>query len=221
MTRKITVTRAHGQDGPIPAGTAIYGGKRIKAHGSKTMGYYDLSGKDASKYYLLGVTKNYISVEERRFVVIQGGDVHVKLDPRDQISVHDNVMIEARNGCSAFVKADTVDAGFLVSASSKAAQGLADLTSAIIDEAAAALPGNPSSAQIAAAKKTVSTSLAQSFKAKDRLGRRSNNISATGRVARNGANLLIKAIRNAQNESYGTVIEIGKDNVAKIRTHKL
>lgn len=220
MTRKITVTRAHGQGAAIPAGTAIYGGKRIKAHGSKTMGYYDLTGKDASKYYLLGVTMNYVSVEESRFVVIQGGNIHVKLDPMEQIGVHDNVKIVPRNGGSAFVKAETVDAGVLVEASSRASEGFANLTNAIIDEAAAAL-GNNNAAAIANAKRTVSSSLMQSFKAKDRLGRRNNSLSATGRVARNGANLLIKAIREMEHESYGTVIEIGKDNVAKIRTHKL
>lgn len=220
MARKITVTRAHGQDGAIPAGTAIYGGKRIKAHGSKTMGYYDLAGKDASKYHLLGVTQNYVSVEERRFVVIQGGDIHAKLDPMERINVHDKVKIVSRNGGSAFVKADEVDAGFLVESSSKASRGFADLTNAIIDEAAAALGAN-NPTQIANAKRAVSGSLMRSFKAKDRLGRRSTSISTTGRAARNGVNLIIKAIRDMEYESYGTVMEIGKDNIAKIRTHKL
>lgn len=215
MTRTIVVSFAPGQAGPVQAGTPVFAAKHPRVKSKKLVGYVSLPSKNMDDYVLLGLTRAYVPAGEDTFVVIQEGDVHVKLDPHDKIRQHDSVKVVRRNGCFAIVKAGETGPASLVVPGSKAEVGLSALVASIILEAeaaaAAGLRGRPAQDRVLANIRTA-------MKAKDRLGSRSNALSAAQRQGRNGAKLLIKAIEALQSSHLGKVVAVKNDGAAVIRT---
>lgn len=219
MTRSIVVVRGADQDGPISPGTLVY----IKAHSGSNRqkveyGYHNLKKVDHTGLLFLGVAALHVPADQDEYTVTQAGEIVAELDVGQKLQKHDLVQPMIRHGTALFGKVEEVGPDYLVKPNTRASQGFGQIVGAIADAISDDL--NLSAAQKQQARTTASSFVRNAMKAKTRMGARVTVMNGV-REAQNGAELLLKAIREDNAKVYGRVMAIDhKKKRMKIATFK-
>lgn len=219
MTRSIVVTRGHGQTGAISPGTLIY----IKrgnglAHQHVEYGYHKFCDVDKSSLKFLGTVMLFVPADQDEYTVIQAGDIVADVELGEKFQKHDLVAPMIRNDTALFVKVNEIEPDFLVQPNTRASEGFGKIVNAIADAVSEDL--NLTAAQRRQVRTTASGFVRNAMKTKIRMGSRVTVMNGV-REAQNGAQLLLKAIKEDNARAYGRITSIdNKKKRMKIATFK-